>query len=185
MIGLLDGLVHRIHLRRSTARTAVAATPVRHGHCALAVSNEMTAMGMRRSSMGHNKLVQIAQGRALAQGHELIVEMPEVWRYGPVLRSLYLVQNHKGHEILEAPLMAGPFDPAPRIDPDDVWTLDLIRRVVDDHAGTTCIRLSEMMHGDDTPWRIEAESNDFRVPIGHAVPAHRILKHFSALAEAA
>lgn len=81
-----------LRTRREARRPAVQTVSVAGTYPALAISNEMTAMGMRRSSMGHNKMVQIVQGTALALGRTIVVELPEVWRYGPVLRSLYLIK---------------------------------------------------------------------------------------------
>lgn len=161
----------------STSTAGPSIAPER-SYCALAISNEMTAMGMRRSAMGHNKLVQIVQGNAIALGRSLIEEMPRIWRYGPVLETLYHVQNHLGHIIPDRPLRAGPFEDAPRVDPEDAWTLALIRRIVDAHAHYSDQDLSGMLHAEGTPWKEEAAHHGFVVRSGTQVPEWRIARHF-------
>jgi len=165
--------------RRDRPRLPEPAVPITGAvYSALAISNEMIVMGMRRSAMGHNKLVQIVQGNALALGRSIIPELPEIWRYGPVLRTLYLIQNHLGHAIIDRPLQAGPFDAPARVDPDDEWTLSLIRRIVDGHACVSTLDLSSLLHAEGTPWKDEAIRFDFSVPVGTTVPQWRIADHY-------
>jgi uncharacterized phage-associated protein len=153
-------------------------------YSALAVSNEMTAMGMRRSAMGHNKMVQIVQGVALALGRDLVPEMPEIWRNGPVLNSLYLNQEHMGSRTIDETITAGPFGPAPRVDPNDTEALALIERVVMSHSATSTMQLSEIMHAEGTPWKETARRCGFRVPIGAKLRRDDLARQF-AVAKAA
>lgn len=178
IVGLLR-LASAIARRRGASRrTGTSESRTRSTYSALAISNEMTAMGMRRSAMGHNKLVQIVQGNAIALGRPILVEMPRIWRYGPVLETLYHIQNHLGHAIIDSPLRTGPFDDAPRVDPEDAWTIALIRRVIDAHERFSNEQLSSMLHAEGTPWKDEAAHHGFVVSAGARVPEWRIARHY-------
>lgn len=168
-------------LRQETAQSTERAISANAhpSYSALAISNELTAMGMHGSSMRHNKLVQIIQGNAIALGRNLVPEMPEVWRYGPILASLYAIQQHKGGSTIDHMLSAGPFDHPPRVDPTDVWALNLIHSVVTAYRSISTLDLSSLMHSQESPWRQVAEENNFKVRRGTTIPAWRIHRHFA------
>lgn len=145
----------------------------------LAIANSLISLGERRTPMGLVKLVYLAQGWGLARGVDFCAELPEVWRYGPVHRSLYDALNVYGHSVIAAPVTP-PGRPTPAVDARDQHILDLLKEVSAAYATLSELDLSSICHAPGTPWKQVAEENGFRVRVGTTIPAWMLANHYAA-----
>ena len=154
----------------------------------LAVANTFLAKhGKERGGIDHmklQKLVFYAYGWWLASHDQpLVAEGPQVWRYGPVFKSLYAALASYGMRGIDTPQRAVPIGQPPIIPDDQQEVQDLLEWVWQRYGGSSAGRLSDMTHAPGTPWQEEAAAFNYRVPKGHPIPDARIRTYFQALAE--
>jgi uncharacterized phage-associated protein len=131
------------------------------------------------------KLVYYAYGWWLAYEDEpLLVEGPELWKHGPVFASLYSVLSPSRSVRIMEPQKAAPFSPPPCVPAEDAKTLGFVDWIWSRYGQFGAFRLSDMTHAPGTPWQIEAERHDYRVPLHHKIPDELIAKCFKKEAEA-
>lgn len=152
----------------------------------LAVANEFIARhGMKPGGLDHMKLQKLtyyAHGWWLAYEPEsLLVEKPEVWKFGPVFGSLYRVLAPFGSRSIAQPQRANPFQEPPRV--IDERALGLVDWVWDRYGSHSSMRLSDMTHEEGTPWRVLAEQNGYNVPKNFPIPDDLIAAFFKKEAE--
>lgn len=125
------------------------------------------------------KLAYYAYGWWLAyEAEPLLVEGPELWKFGPVFSSLYRVLAPFGSRPIADPQKASPFSD-PTIIPDgDGKTLGLVDWIWERYGGLGSFTLSDMTHAPGTPWQIEAEKNQYRVPQHYKIPDPVIADYF-------
>ena len=119
------------------------------------------------------KLVYIAHGWHLGiLDSPLIAERIEVWRWGPVISSIYHEFKHFGNQAITGrgtiPKKVGYGEykrgmdiefVEPRIDENDEIRKKFIERVWELYGKYTGIQLSNLTHDKDTPW-YKAKSDD-------------------------
>ena len=130
------------------------------------------------------KLTYLANGWWLAlKGSPLLSERPQVWRYGPVFKSLYRTFVGRGRSIITSPAR-GPFGgDAPRVaweDPEEGEAL--VSWIWDEYGDLTGPQLSDLTHAIGTPWQQIAMKNSYRVPSETEIPARLDWEFFSKLA---
>jgi len=136
----------------------------------LKVANTFIDRFGKESDLTHmklQKLVFFTDGWARAFGDKFLTEKPQVWRYGPVYRSIYNSLTLYGSQRITEPLKPPPFartasttlsqetDPSESALVDWVW-----KRYGKFDAG----QLSSMTHEKGTPWQIMAEKHNYEVP---------------------
>lgn len=100
------------------------------------------------------KLVYIAHGWFLGlHGRPLISELPQAWKYGPVVPSVYNAFKSSGNQQITRPytaLIVGQPDPYQLSDDPEVKAL--LDRVWSLYKSYTAFQLSSMTHQEGTPW---------------------------------
>lgn len=89
-------------------------------------------------------------------GEPLIVEHFEKWQDGPVIPEVWYEFDsfHRSHPIsaLGSKPMPNGRNETPVVDPNDKWTIALLRRVLDTYGPLNTFELSIMAHRDGTAW---------------------------------
>jgi uncharacterized phage-associated protein len=179
-------------------------------YSAAAIANEFIdladAQGEKLTHMKLQKLVFFAHGWHLAlYGEPLLDEQVEAWKFGPVIRSLYLELREQGDRPVQEKivkfrfssrtgvpiskadwrdLVAKEHTPSADDDPANAAeTRAFLKRVWDVYRPYTAIQLSNLTHAPGTPW--DQVFNNYRgqVPKGTDIPADSIRDYFSTLAK--
>lgn len=125
------------------------------------------------------KLVYYAYGWWLAfEAEPLLTEGPELWKHGPVFSSLYFTLSPKRSVRISEPQKATPFSEPPMVNADDQQTLELVDWVWGQYGQFGAFALSDKTHAKGTPWQIEAERHQYRVPSHHKIPDKLIAECF-------
>lgn len=151
----------------------------------LALANTFIDKYGRNEGIQHMKLQKLAY---YAHGWWLsyydspfLTERPQVWRYGPVFKSMYNALKHFGSNSIRIPQSATPFEKPEIISSGDV--LSLISWVWERYSPYSAITLSDKTHETGTPWRIIAEKCNFLVPENYVIPDDLIRDYFRAEAK--
>jgi uncharacterized phage-associated protein len=149
-------------------------------HTPLALANTFISMYGGQDGIQHMKLQKLAyyaHGWWLAyNGAPFLSERPQVWRYGPVFKSMYAALKHHGASPICDPQRDSPFtDPVIIADLD---VLPVVRWVWERYSPYTAVELSDMTHEKGTPWRRIAEERNFLVPNDLVIPDELISDFF-------
>jgi uncharacterized phage-associated protein len=151
----------------------------------LALANEFIIKSASQGAehMKLQKLVYYAYGWWLTEhAYRVTTEAPQVWKYGPVFETLYhQLSNFKDNPIRNVQ-RDHPFQPAPRVDDEDVEVCDLVDFVWEKYGGFDSIQLSNRSHKRGSPWRQVAEGCSFRIPRHTEIPDPVIQAYFQDLA---
>jgi uncharacterized phage-associated protein len=150
----------------------------------LAVANEFIVMAGHGgvSHMKLQKLVYCSYGWWLAYHDEpFIIEQPQVWRHGPVFKSLYFVLNQFGWRDITVAQDDNFTAPTPRVDDDDTEVRDMLRWVWGRYGMQSAESLSDLTHKPGSPWYETAAEFGFRVPKNTPIPVDRIRAHYRGL----
>lgn len=157
----------------------------------IAVANEFVRQFGATNDLDHlklQKLTYFAQGWWLVgRGDELLVERPQVWRYGPVFKSLYNALSGRGREPIRELAGSNPFadTPTPTLDgAGREKQRELVTWIWAEYGNLTGPQLSDMTHALDTPWRKIAEKRQFRVELDTEIPEKLDWEYFAGLARA-
>jgi uncharacterized phage-associated protein len=152
----------------------------------LALANTFVAHHGGVHGISHMKLQKLAfyaYGWWLAYHEEpILTEAPEVWKFGPVFESLYSALRPFGSAPITRPVTP-PFGEAPLIPAEDTNTLEWVDWVWNRYGHLSALQLSDMTHEVGTPWQIEAEAKEYRVPRHHAIPDATTKRYFEGLAK--
>ncbi len=153
----------------------------------LQVSNAFVERYGQESFLTHmklQKLVFYANGWNLGVTNQALVdERPQVWRYGPVFRTLYNAMTGYGNQRIEQPLRSNPFsNEVPTIARDDSYDSRLIDWIWQRYGGYSALALSDQTHAPGTPWRTIAERHNFAVPFNTDMPDDLVQAYFAQLA---
>lgn len=145
----------------------------------LAVANEF----VRRSTRGVDhmkvqKLAYYAQGYALARQQELTNEQPQVWKLGPVYKSLYFELKYHGDNIIASPEPEDMFGAPPMIGRADRNAIAIIDEVWGRFKNHTAIQLSDLTHRTGTPWRDIVRRYNGLVPKDTIIPKEAMARYF-------
>ena len=144
--------------------------------------------GSPLTHMKLQKLVFYTDGWSRAFGRRFISEKPQVWRYGPVYRSLYNVLAFSGGDRIVAPPKPPLFvkADAPMIlsPQDDEREAALVDWVWDRYGKFDATSLSTKTHEKGTPWQIMAEKYDYEVPPFLEIDDDVLDSYFKGLARA-
>jgi uncharacterized phage-associated protein len=154
---------------------------------AIQIANEFIAShgeGGHLDPMKLQKLLYFADGWWTALcGVPLISERPQVWRYGPVYRSIYRTFSKYGKRPILEPEPATPFGGEPhRVPADAVQVRQLIEWIWNEYGNKSGPALSDETHKPGTPWRKIAEKNHFVVPENHEISLKDDWHYFAGLA---
>lgn len=129
------------------------------------------------------KLVYMCYGWWLVAHNEPIIdEAPQVWKHGPVFKSLYSVLATHGHSRI-ANTQTRFFTQFPdRVDDDDHEAIRLIDWVWQKYRGFDQFYLSELTHKEGSPWYTTAQQHNFSVPYETFIPDDVISRHFREIA---
>jgi uncharacterized phage-associated protein len=151
----------------------------------LALANTFVARhgtGANLDQMKLHKLDFYAYGWWLAYHPDrLLVEGPEVWRYGPVFSSLYSALRPYGGSAIESPV-GGPNAHPPMVPETDKHTIEWVDWVWGRYGHLSALQLSDMTHEIGSPWQLEAAAKNYRVPNHHKIPDSVIREYFKGLA---
>jgi uncharacterized phage-associated protein len=148
----------------------------------LKIANTFIAKYGSETGLEHlkiQKLVYYVYGWWLFNSESPVTdEAPQVWRYGPVFKSLYNAFKTYGSKPIKTIQGANPFaDPETEHTPDINATIDWVwMRYGHLSAG----QLSDMTHKVGTPWQIEASKNDYKVPLNYNIDPELIKTCFRA-----
>jgi len=158
-------------------------------HRPIAIANEFVRQFGDANDLSHlklQKLTYFAQGYWLAgRGEELVTERPQVWRYGPVFKSLYHILSGRGSSPIRQPTGANPFGEGtpPTLEaPAFQAERQLVEWVWAEYGNLTGPQLSDMTHALGTPWRKIAEERKFKVPLDFEIPEDLDWNYFAELA---
>lgn len=156
-------------------------------HSPIAVANTFVSRYGSVEEITHmklQKLVFFAHGWFLAlKGSPLVNEQPQVWRYGPVFRSLYSRLTGRRNNRIESPVSAGPFNEFEKIPDTETDSIKLIDWIWDKYGHLTAEMLSNLTHEDGTPWHTMASKYNFSVPPYLDMENELVQEYFSKLAE--
>lgn len=155
----------------------------------LQVSNAFVQRYGHQSALTHmklQKLVFYANGWNLGvTGRPLVNEHAQVWRYGPVFRSLYDALTGYGNQRIEQPARLNPFSNEILTIPQDDSQNNslLIDWIWQRYGGFSAAELSDQTHAPGTPWRTIAERYNFAVPFNTDMPDELVQTYFAQLAQ--
>ena len=135
------------------------------------------------SHMKLQKLVYCTHGWWLVYNHDssLLIEKPEVWKFGPVFSSMYHELKVYGMRPITEPIATNPFSETDTFSVttnSDRKAYKLIDWIWKRYGHLSAIALSEMTHEKGTAWRTVAELNNFRVPVGLVLEDSYIREEF-------
>jgi uncharacterized phage-associated protein len=107
----------------------------------------------------------------------LLVEGPEVWKFGPVFSSLYSVLAMYGRQPISKPQKMA-FGNVKLIQSDDKDARNLVDMVWERYGERSSFDLSNETHKEGTPWQIEAAKHGYKVPMHHRIPDKLIRNYF-------
>lgn len=114
---------------------------------------------------------------------KLTDEGPQVWRYGPVFRSLYSALTSFGDKPIPAPVRASPFNhETPLIPQENEEAHALLDWIWDRYGGFSGGELSQQTHLPGTPWYQMAMRYNFEVPPYLPMDDNVVESYFSNLA---
>lgn len=129
------------------------------------------------------KLVYMCYGWWLVAHDEPVInEPPQVWKHGPVFKSLYSILASHGHTRISTVQSRFFTDGPERIDDNDYETHRLIDWVWEKYKGFDQFYLSDLTHRPGSPWYTTAESYGFAVPKETSIPKQVIAEHFRSIA---
>ncbi|MEX1039974.1 MAG: type II toxin-antitoxin system antitoxin SocA domain-containing protein [Pirellulaceae bacterium] len=152
--------------------------------------------GKGLTQMQVQKLTFYAHGWYLAlDGRALIKEDPQLWKYGPVFRSLYSEFKEFGSQEIDRRALEFRFNTTPEspeafeffeptIDnehPDDVdskLARAVLERVWEMYGGFTSYQLSNMTHAEGEPWRVIRDRLPEKIPPGLHISSEIIKECF-------
>lgn len=154
---------------------------------AITIANELIARHGSRGAidpMKLQKLLYFANGWWLAlTGAPLIIERPQVWRYGPVYRPIYQRFARYGRNPITQPDAIFPLGGAvERLPADDAEVRNLLDWIWAEYGGKSGPALSDETHRLGTPWRKIAEREGFQVPENTVIPLQDDWEYFAQLA---
>ncbi len=130
-------------------------------------------------SMKLNKLVYIAYGwYAGLKGKPLFEELPQVWKYGPVVPSVYHEFKHFGRAPID-PEEEGFKDPGLFITDPDVW--EFLDKIWEVYGKYTAIELSQRTHRKGTPWDIMWNHRGGMTTYSLDIPFEEVKKYYRDL----
>lgn len=149
----------------------------------LALANTFITKYGQSEGIQHMKLQKLAyyaHGWWLAYNTEpFLTERPQVWRYGPVFKSLYKAFAPYGKNPIKVPQKSNPFEEEYPLIPDDNPDLhNLIDWVWNRYSSYTAIQLSNMTHALGTPWLEIAKEHHFRIERDFEIPDEKIRAYF-------
>lgn len=129
------------------------------------------------------KLVYMCYGWWLVAHDEPIInEAPQVWKHGPVFKSLYNVLASHGHRSITT-VQSRFFTESPdRVDGDDDEAHRLVDWVWEKYGTYSQYYLSDLTHQPGSPWQQTAARFDYSVPFNTAIPNDVIAAHFRGIA---
>ena len=146
-----------------------------------AVANFFLAKSDEITQMKLHKLLYYAQGWYLAVvGKPLLNETITVWKYGPVVPSLYYDLKKFGARPIDRLTRTIDRQTGARyslqIDPDDYVVRGLLERIWTVYGKLSGRQLSQMTHAPDSPWaRVRETHPDLS---GVDIPNEEIRRHF-------
>ena len=146
----------------------------------LAVANEFIRLAGDKGidHMKLQKLVYYAHGLSLARGRRLVNEQPQVWKLGPVFKSLYFQLKYYGGRLISSPERDGMFGQAPTLDKSDTFAKGIVEEVWRKLRGFTAMQLSDRTHRAGTPWYVTALRHGWRVPTDTEIDGETMRQHF-------
>lgn len=127
------------------------------------------------SSMSLNKLVYLFYCYNLIYQTCHIGEKPEIWRYGPVMRSLYHAFKDYGMYRISEPVIP-PFSNF--IKCENKLVNQLVDWIYNKYGKLSAQELSSICHCEDSPWAITAKKHNYRVKAGTTVPDSLIKEYY-------
>jgi uncharacterized phage-associated protein len=161
----------------------IMATPVQ-------VANTFIARFGANADLSHmklQKLVFFADGWQVGfSGVPLVNERPQVWRYGPVFKSLYNALTGYGNTPIKTPVVVNPFTRAIPIIEQNGADNDslLIDWIWNKYGRYSAMDLSRETHATGTPWHTMAQRYNFEVPFSLEIPNEVLQPYFRGLATA-
>lgn len=150
----------------------------------LTIANTFLDVHGRASRIEHMKLQKLAYyayGWWLGYRDEpIMTEQPELWQYGPVFDSLYSTMKQYGSQPIPQPQPPNPFMSAPVVPPGDVETRNFLNWIWARYGGLSGLTLSDETHKVGTPWQVEAQKFNYRVPRHYKIPIETIREYFRA-----
>jgi uncharacterized phage-associated protein len=132
------------------------------------------------------KLLYYANGWWLAiEGEPLLDEQPQVWRHGPVFRSIYRIFARYKWQYIDHPEPVSPFsDKINLVETKDRKKFDaFLDWLWIQYGKKSGTELSEETHAEGTPWRNIAERCKFKVPENTVIPVDEDREYFATLAK--
>jgi uncharacterized phage-associated protein len=127
------------------------------------------------------KLVYCAHGWWLiSRPGSLLNERPQVWKYGPVFRSLYAVLKPFGSTPITDMQARSPFE-RPQLVTNDEETVQLLTWILTRYGHLSALALSDMTHKQNTAWYRLSRDHDFVVPNGLEIPDDYIRAEFNQI----
>lgn len=151
----------------------------------LALANTFVSRYGADGNLDHMKLQKLdfyAYGWWLAYNDTpILTEPPQVWRHGPVFSSLYAALRPFGSASILKPV-GGPNSTPPLIPDWEKTTLEWVDWIWGRYGHLNALQLSDMTHEVGTPWQMEAQARDYRVPNHHPIPDWTTKQYFKNLA---
>jgi uncharacterized phage-associated protein len=153
-------------------------------YSSLAVANTfLTKFGQERGieHMKLQKLVYFTHGWWLAiNTHSLLTERPQVWKHGPVFKTLYHTLKTFGHQPISQPQLRYPAEPVQVVSGDNVVP-SYIDFVWERYGRLSSFALSGMTHQPGGAWSKLAAEHNYRVPSDLEIPDEYVREEFLKL----
>lgn len=157
-------------------------------HAPLAVANVLIQKHPGQiDPMKLQKLLYFANGWWLAvKGQPLLSERPQVWRYGPVFKSIYRDFSRFGRSKIPEPERRSPFDHNPPFveGPEAEEISQMLDWVWSGYGHRSGGELSDETHKPGTPWRKIAEREKYEVKPNTEIDPAEDWSYFAELARA-
>jgi len=130
------------------------------------------------------KMVYMAHGWSLAtKGISISNERPQMWKYGPVFKSLYDILAVYGMANIYQPIQHSPYHiPDDQVECRHEWNR-LINFIWHRYSHLSGECLSELCHSETSAWWKLANLNNFRVKRDMEIPDKDVLDEFNGLTQ--
>jgi len=151
----------------------------------LAVANEFLERYAQESGIEHmklQKLVYFTHGWWLAINRtSLLIERPQVWKHGPVFKTLYHTLKDFGHHPILHPQLRSPASELEMVGGGNNVVPTYIDFVWERYGHYSSFALSSKTHQQGSAWSRVALEYDFQVPADTEIPDDYIIEEFTKI----
>lgn len=177
---------NHVNASEGTSARSMSGSAMPQPYKPIAFANEFIRRSYQNgvSHMKLQKLVYCSYGWWLAYNEKPVIsEQPQVWRHGPVFKSLYFILQPHGWKPIRTFQNDNFTSPAPVIDDDDTEIGNMLDWVWGRYEDYSAEELSDLTHRTGSPWEQTVRECSGIIPRDTTIPDDRIKEHFRGLVQ--